>query len=207
MKNKTGLTTMKTIRLEITTQQPRLNIRSEPPQIHIRQERATFQTHVRPARMHVDRQLPVFSVDRGNAETLLNQLPMLEQLKSSARQAGSTALAGIARIAREGDRLMRIYDRHQSIASLIADRAAQPSTINVVALSKPRLSWEPGRMEVSWEPHEVMTDWELRDPVRVEVTPGVINIQLERPAHVQIRAVPAGENGHLEKNGPILRIV
>ena len=102
---------------------------------------------------------------------------------------------------------MRIYDRHQTIASIIADRAAQPSTLNVAALSKPHLSWEPGRMEMSWLPHEVMTDWDRQDPVRVEVTPGTIDIRLERPAQVQVRAVPVGVNRHLEKEGPILRIV
>lgn len=198
---------MRTLQLDISTQNAVIAIRSQGARVRIRQELATFRTEVQPARMHVQKKLPTFRVDRSASDAQLASRSVMDLLQSCAREARSASMQGIARIAREGDRLMRIYDKHQSVAAVVASRAARSSTINVASLAKPAIEWEGGRMDVEWEPPEIRNEWNKTDPVVFEVEPGSIDIQVVQPADIEIHAVPVGENLQMKTEGPIRWIV
>ncbi len=202
-----GGSDVKTVQLDITTQKPVLSIRSRDADVRIRQQTATFRTQVRPARMRIDSRIPRFTVDRSASEAQLNNQPVMDWLRSCAQEAKASTLQGIGRIAREGDRLMRIYDRHQNIAAVVADRAVRTVGINVAALAKPVVEWDPGRMEVEWEPSDVTIDWNAPDAVRYDVTPASIDIQVVQRPSVEIEAVPAGRTLNMKQTGPIRWIV
>ncbi|MBP7402994.1 MAG: hypothetical protein KBA30_10305 [Clostridia bacterium] len=198
---------MRILQLDITIQDAIIAIRSQDARVRIRQDLATFRTEIQPARMRVLKKLPTFHVDRSASDAQLGSQSVMALLQSCARQAREDSMQGIARIAREGDRLMRIYDRHQTVAAVVASRAAETSTINVADLPKPVIEWEKGQMDVEWERPEVRNEWNTTDPVRFEVEPGSIEIQVVQPASVEIQAIPVGDDLQVKTEGPIQWIV
>ena len=190
---------MQGVTLDIRTQDAALAIRTRDASVQIRQRTATFRASIRPAKMHIQAETPRFTVDRSAFQAQMNNRSVMGWIRSCAQEAANAALQGVGRIAREGDRLMRIYDRHQTIAAIVAGRAGQPVSINVAAAQDPEIHWQKGSMEIRWEPHEMQMEWDAPDPVSYDVSAADVDIRM------QVRTT--GRQMDLRQTGPIRWIV
>jgi hypothetical protein len=198
---------MQGVTLDIRTQDATLAIRTRNASIEIRQQMATFRAKVRPAKMHIQSEIPRFSVDRSAFEAQMNNRSVLGWIRTCAQESKTAALQGVGRIAREGDRLMKIYDRSQTIAAIVASRAGKSVSINVAAALDPEIQWQKGEMEINWEPHEMRMEWDAPDPVSYDVSAADVDIRLARMPDIQVEARTTGRQMDLRQTGPIRWIV
>lgn len=198
---------MESIRLDIATQKPSLEIRTRRASIRIQQNRATFRAKINPARMRIQYEAPSFTVDRSAAEAQTDNMPIMALLRSFSQEAKAVTLEAVGRIAEEGTRLQQIYIRHQTVAAVVADRANRSVSINVAAVEKPELHWDPGQMSVDWTPLEMQMEWDIPNPVDIEVEPHQIDIQVTRNPEIRIRATRTGSLSEIKRTGSINQIV
>ena len=198
---------MQAVTLDIRTQDAALAIRTRDASVQIRQRTATYRASVRPAKMHIQSEIPRFTVDRSAFQAQMNNRSVMGWIRSCAQEASHAALQGVGRIAREGDRLMKIYNRHQTVAAIVAGRAGKSVSINVAAAQDPEIRWQEGKMEVFWEPHEMQVEWNAPDPVSYDVTAGTVDIRMEQMPDIRIQAMTTGRQMNLRQTGPIRWIV
>lgn len=185
--------------LEVDVQRPALKIETQPARIEMRQQRAMFKQKRQPAQMQIHRTDPTFTVDRSNSNRALNRMPILQQIKQFQDQSVQVGLEAIGRIAGEGNRLSRIYDRHQSVAAVVTDRLAASGNLNMVAVPKPVLNWEPGHFEIEWKQFEQELQWMTPQKVEIEVQPHQVTIELEHPPEIRIHFEVNGKHSSISK--------
>jgi hypothetical protein len=157
--------------------------------------------------MRIQYKAPSFTIDRSAAQAQTDTMPIMALLKSFSQEARAVTLEAVGRIAEEGTRLQQIYKRHQTVAAVVADRALKSVSINVAAVEKPELHWDPGQMSVDWTPLEMQMEWDIPDPVDIEVEPHQIDIRMTQNPEIHIRARRTGSVSEIKKTGAINQIV
>ena len=180
---------MQQYRLEINVVRPALEVRTERTSVGIRQQQARFRSEVEPARMQVRHEMPRFSIDRSQSAWAVNQMSVFDLSRSWSAEALQDSLRGIARIAEEGDRMMQIYQRHQTVAGIISDRFQTSAELRLVPVPRPILSWEPGRSEVEWTPFRQELKWDMPDSVTYDVQPGSVSTTFTPRPRVDIEFI------------------
>ena len=176
-------------RLEVEVQRPVLRIRTQPAKIEVQQQTMQFRQNHRPAQMRVHKVKPTFQVDRSQINKVINRQSVFQLSQQFASESLQKGLEAIGRIASEGDRLKMIHQKHQTVANVIAERLAKTSDLNMVAIPRPDLSWDPGNFEIEWTPFEQELIWDMPEPVNVQVQPHQVIIELEQLPDVKFRFV------------------
>lgn len=161
------------VRLVLHTHPPRLNLDIRLPEVRLEQRFPRLDVDVEPPAVLIDLSDPLAEIG------LKDPLRFARSVKEESRQA---ALAAIASLAREGDRLAAL-EEGVTVADVVAMRTTPPvPELNVAALprSRPRIEARGG----------VSVRWELGG-VQGELLPGGVAVQFV-PGTVEITAVDAG---------------
>ena len=180
-------------RLEVEVQRPALSIRSQPAQIRLESRRPMFRQSTRPPQMQISRVKPSFTVDRSQTSWAVNQSSVFQLARQFRRESVQKGLEAIGRIASEGDRLRMIHLKHNTMARIISERLTDVKNLNLVAVPKPQINWEPGQMEIEWTPFEQELIWDMPGMLEIDVVPHQVIIELEQLPDISFRFVYLNE--------------
>ena len=176
-------------RLEVEVQRPALQIRSQSAKLKLQSQRPTFRQSIRPPQMMIKSIKPTFTIDRSQTNWAVNQSSVFQLARQFRQESVQKGLEAIGRIASEGDRLRMIHQKHQTMTQIISDRLTEVKTLNIAAVPRPHLNWEPGQMEIEWTPFEHELIWDMPGMLAIDVEPHQVTIELDQLPDISFRFV------------------
>lgn len=162
----------------------RLEIRSTPAQLQIRSKQIRFRVNREMPRMTVHRRMPQFRVNwaKVRAENgLAGPSALSQQMRDRAH---SMVMESIARVAQNGDLMMRT-ENYSSSTDMVAEiaynnmeAAMSPPEINVQMKSLPEMEWDAGEFQISWSQGKFNIEWETDFMPDINVTPHSVEIKV-----------------------------
>jgi hypothetical protein len=183
--------------IQIETRRAQLNvIRSQRLQLDVRQNEARLNIERRAARLDID-QTESFA-----SSGLKTPLRMAGDFNREGLSAG---LEVIASVAEEGLRFLRIENGGSPISEIAAGRGLRERRLAAAAMpaERPKVSFEPARLDISWVPHSVEAEWETQE-AQVEYVPYEVSIRVATYPSIEITAQesePPPREGEAPDNG------
>lgn len=174
--------------LEITTQRAQIEIITHRGSVEISQRRPQLRMKRMPAQMRIEKQAPVMHLDRSAQWKALHVGGVLETARAYFKQSISIGLEAIGNIASEGDALMRIEDKGNTLAELGARRNTDVEGELVASYLPPaEIQWDPGYFNVNWSQHQLELEWDVTAKADIRVEPGYVEIRLVKHPEIVIR--------------------
>ena len=148
-----------------------------------------FRQNRRDMQMQIKKVDPTFRIDRSQTSWAINQQSFFQLMRRFQSQSLQKSLEAIGQIASEGDRLRMIHQKHQTMANIFSDRLTQAGQLNMVAVPRAEMSWNPGEFEIEWTPFEHELIWDMPGIVDFQVQPHQVTIKLEQLPDVKFRFV------------------
>ncbi len=184
---------MSGMRLEITTIKPQLEITTRAARLDIQRiNRPQFRIRHQRPQMKIHHRMPQMRIDRTAVNQALNRYSAIGLTKKVATESQQASLEAVARIAQEGNRMAKIYQRHNSISQKIADRQQSSVSVNSSAMPMPSINWDPGQMNIEWTPNEFSLEWMMDKSLDIAFQPHSVNIQVVKHASIKIEFKPDG---------------
>ncbi|WP_132372093.1 DUF6470 family protein [Melghiribacillus thermohalophilus] len=157
----------------------RLDIHTKDAQLHIQQEKADMSIEQPKADLQIRQKQGKLTIDQSQAWRDMNLLSVYESIEEFARLGRDGWLAGIARVSRQGDELMKIEHAGNPIAAQAEENGFDPpKEFNIgwiPSVFAVKTHYEPGGADIHAEPQKP----------KISVRPRKPNIQYE-PWHVNI---------------------
>lgn len=186
---------MSGMRLEITTIKPQLDIRTQAARLDIQRiNRPQFRIRHQRPQMKIHHRMPQMRIDRTAINQALNRYSAIGLTKKIAVESRQAALDAVARIAQEGDRMAKIYQRNNNISQVIADRNQGSVSINSSAMPMAAIDWDPGQMNIEWSPNEFSLEWMMDKSLDIAFQPHRVDIRVVRHGEVKIEFKPDGKS-------------
>lgn len=167
----------------------RIGIEQIPDKMLLKASPADYKLNQKPAVLQVEKDWPAVHIDQTQTRISMGYKPIVPFQKDIAREALSTSLSGIQRVAREGDRMGRIEDGSNPIPDIAEANAWPEKDFNVTVLPKtpPDISFT-GRVAIKATPGDVTVDSKGSFP-QVTVQRGNINVYVKVKPEVKIDVV------------------
>jgi hypothetical protein len=177
--------------MEISRQRPIIEIRTIPAKLNIqRVGRPQFRIRHKPPEMRIHHRLPTMQIDRSQRNAMLDRMSIFRRTEQYAAQSVQIGLESIGKIAEEGNRMAAIYQRHNSISQIIADRVKAPVQLTAQALPSAQINWDPGQMEIEWTPGEFSLEWIMDKMIEMQYEPGRVEINMIQYPYIKIEFTP-----------------
>lgn len=178
---------MPQIRLEQTY--ARIGMDIIKPQQRISQPQAELNLHQEPAVLDIERTPSHLDIDQSQAWNDLNIKDMYTMTRDIADYAHQQVLEGIARRAREGDRLAAIEKGGNPIADIAQENANPgPLDFNVGVLPSygaVKIQFTPTQLQMNWKRGGVTIDPLIKQPTH-EYIPGKVEVYLKQKESLKI---------------------
>ena len=177
--------------MEITRQRPIMEIRTIPAKLNIqRVGRPEFRIRHNPPQMRIHHRLPTMQIDRSQRNALLDRMSIFSRTEQYAARSVQIGLESIGRIVEEGNRMAAIYQRHNTISQIIADRVKAPVQLTAQALPAAQINWDPGQMDIEWTQNEFSLEWIMDKMIEMQYEPGRVEISMVQYPSLEIRFTP-----------------
>lgn len=171
--------------MEAQVQHAKLEISVKSPAVQVERVKGTYT---------VDHTYPRLLVDTFDARSSMGMKTALEASRESAAKSMQDAKEGVARIAQEGNSLMRIQDGvtiHDVAVSRVMQRYKENSafTIGAVPSVPASISWEPGMFSIDFNADQLHFNWDTQYKPEYQFTPASIHYKILQLAHCEIEFI------------------
>lgn len=172
-------------KIGLTTRQATNSIKQPKAEMSIEQPNAQLNISVTPSRLSIDQSKAWRDMDLKN---------IFERTREFAENGYQDFLEGLARMAQQGDELMKIENKGNPIAS----QAKENSKSKVFEFNYGTLPKTPFRVELDYKPAKVNIEWKQNEPI-INVTqrnpeyaynPGGVDIYLRQLNSLSITFEP-----------------
>ncbi|WP_342670175.1 DUF6470 family protein [Bacillus marinisedimentorum] len=161
----------------------KLGIRTEQAVQQLEQPKAEMSIQQQPAELHIDTSPGRLSIDQTQAWADMDLKSVFRRTEDFARQGYEDWLAGLARMARQGDELMKIENGGNPIVSQAKENSEDPMyDFNIgwiPSAGSVKINYEPGDVEIDWTPNRPEIDVKINKPVH-RYSPGSVNFHMEQ---------------------------
>ncbi|MYL20945.1 hypothetical protein GLW04_13660 [Halobacillus litoralis] len=175
-------------KLQVQTTQARLGHQVEAPRQTIRQPKAELSIQQPAAEMNIRQHPGKLTIDQTKAWNNIDLKSVSKRSDELAADGRQLLLEGIARMAREGDELMKIEDGGNPIASHGAENAKLDFTFapgGQPVYDLVDVSYEAAPVDIDIEPQKPVIQAQRQKPQHT-YQPGKVSFQLEQYPDVQI---------------------
>ncbi|MGD7053005.1 DUF6470 family protein [Sutcliffiella horikoshii] len=185
------------IRLQSTSAQTELHI--QKPVQQIEQPRAELSMEQSRAELTMRRTAGRLTIDQTQAREDMDLKSVGRRIEEAAQLGRQDWLAGLARVAQDGNEMMRIENGGGAITRQ-AKRNSEgpPKEFNIGWIPSHfsvKIDYEPGKVDIDWQNHEPVIDAKINKPVH-EYTPGTAQVNLANHPSLEI------DFEHLRHVGP-----
>jgi len=172
--------------LQIRQQYCRINLETVKPVLQIRQRKADLKISQPAARLEINKRDTKVEIDNYPPRRDLNLRNITDFRRQILQLARERTMEAIARYAENGDRLMRIEDKSNTLYSVIvSENALEEKELTLGWLSNPRFNVIPGELKIEFKERKVDLQAERRPP-EYHFISGRVNINIEQYNQIQI---------------------
>lgn len=172
-------------KIGISTRQAHNKINQQKAEVSIEQPKAKLNISTTPSRLSIDQSKAWRDMDLKN---------VLERTREFAEQGNQDWLSGLARMAQQGDQLMKIENN----GNPIVEQAKENSKSTEFQFGYGTLPKTPFRVELDYKPAQVNIEWERNEPIinvkpqkpDISYTQGSVDIYLRQHASLSIDFEP-----------------
>lgn len=174
---------------------PSINIATQPMKLEYNSQRASLNTTTKRAEVIVDAEAAVWDIQQPSGELDIDPTPCryayglkpMPDLVHDYAQAGmDSAIAGIGRIAEEGDRLARIESGENAIANLSFESTMDPDAeLTIAYVPLPNIRYTPHRPEIKLNDRQLNVSFQPA-AVQNDYNPGQLDIRVVQYPNVNI---------------------
>ncbi|SFD41917.1 hypothetical protein SAMN05428981_101318 [Bacillus sp. OV194] len=158
----------------ITTIQPVQEIEQKPADLEIQQPKADLSIETTPG---------MLTIDQSQAWADMDLKPISKRIEEFAQKGYSDWLDGLARMASQGDELMRIENGGQPIADQAKENGENPMLeFNIGFVPSPfsvKTNYEPARVNIHWQVNKPIIEARINKP-RHSYKPGEVHIDMKQ---------------------------
>lgn len=183
-------------RLELHNTFAQLGVQKKNASIEIRQPKAELNYNQPQPSMEIHKSASKLEIDQTEAFADANLKHPFRNIKEWAERAKQKILQSLAEKANEGDRLMKIEERSESVIPEIARQESEtpPKQFNIgfmpSSTDKVKISYQPSEIKIKMNTEPMKFDVTTNGPV-IKYHPGDFNIYLKQKASLNIQAVGA----------------
>jgi hypothetical protein len=175
------------IRLQSTS--AALSIRTTPGQMDIEQPPGELDIQQPQAKMEIERTPSKLTIDQTEARADVDLKSVRRRIEEYSQQGYEDWLAGLARVAQDGDELMMIENGGDAIATQAKRNSEDPMyEFNIgwiPSAGNAKISYDPGSVKVNIEPQKVVNHSRPQKP-NIQYAPAQVDVSLKRYADLQI---------------------
>lgn len=175
------------IRLQSTSAS--LSIRTTPGRMDIEQPPAELDIQQPQAKMEIERKPSKLTIDQTEARADMDLKSVRRRIEEYSQQGYEDWLAGLARVAQDGDELMMIENGGDAIAAQAKRNSEDPMyEFNIgwiPSAGSVKISYDPGSVKVNIEPQKVVNHSRPQKP-NIQYSPAQVDVSLKRYADLQI---------------------
>jgi hypothetical protein len=164
----------------IKTTPGKLEVETPPPALDIQQPKA---------KMEIERRASKLTIDQTEARADMDLKSVRRRIEDFARQGHEDWLAGLARMAQDGDELMRIENGGNAIAEQAKRNSEDPMyDFNIgwiPSAGSVKIQYDPGEVKVNFEPQKVINNTQVVKP-HINVSKAQVDISLQKYADLKI---------------------
>ncbi|MFC7785935.1 DUF6470 family protein [Rossellomorea sp. GCM10028870] len=175
------------IRLQSTPAE--LGIQTTPGRMDIEQPKAELDIQQPAGKMEIERRPSRLTIDQTEARADMDLKSVRRRIEEYSRQGYEDWLAGLARVAQDGDELMMVEHGGNAIADQAKRNSESPMyDFNIgwiPSAGSVKIGYDPGSVRVNFEPQKVINNSRPQKPT-IHYTPAQVDISLKRYADLQI---------------------
>lgn len=168
--------------MEMTVNRARLEVSSEQPSYTMTRDKGSLQ---------IQHSNPKLNIDTYEARSSMNLKSCVRSVQDFAAEGMQAAYEATGRIAEEGDMLMNIQNKGNTIGE-IAYQNMQPNLDTVLAFlpSVPAdISWEPQQLSMQYEMDRLSFDWRTQQKPEMQFTPASVEFHVKQYPKLEIEYV------------------
>ncbi|MDQ0156920.1 DUF6470 family protein [Robertmurraya andreesenii] len=183
-------------RLELHNTYAQLDVQKKNASIEIKQPKAELNYNQPQPSMEIQKSASKLEIDQTEAFADANLKHPFRNIKEWAEKAKQKILQSLAEKANEGDRLMKIEDRSESVIPEIARQKSgtPPKQFNIgfmpSSTDKVKFSYQPSEIKIIMNTEPIKLNAKTHGPT-IKYHPGDFNIYLKQKASLKIQAVGA----------------
>ncbi len=168
--------------MEMTVNRAKLEVSSEQPSYTMTRNKGSLQ---------IQHSNPKLNIDTYEARSSMNLKSCARSVQDFAAEGMQAAYEATGRIAEEGDMLMNIQNKGNTIGE-IAYQNMQPNLDTVLAFlpSVPAdISWEPQQLSMQYEMDRLSFDWRTQQQPEMQYTPASVEFHVKQYPKLEIEYV------------------
>lgn len=175
------------IRLQSTPAE--LGIQTTPGRMDIEQPKAELDIQQPAGKMEIERRPSRLTIDQTEARADMDLKSVRRRIEEHSQQGYEDWLAGLARVAQDGDELMMVENGGNAIADQAKRNSENPMyDFNIgwiPSAGSVKIGYDPGSVRVNFEPQKVINNTRAVKPT-IQYTPAQVDISMKRYADLQI---------------------
>lgn len=183
---------MRIPQIQIQTTKAQLGINVSKPVQRIQQTQTDL--HIRQPNAVVSMQTTdsTLRIDSSQARRDLGLFGPLESGRMNAQKGKQGVIAGIARRAQEGERMMRIENKGQPIQSIASTKVGRPMKSLgikfVPSVNSVKISYTPSKLDINVQTHAPQINATVNKPIN-EYTPGKVSGYMMQYPSIEIDVI------------------
>lgn len=183
-------------RLELHNTYAQLGVQKKNASIEIKQPKAELNYNQPQPSREIHKSASKLEIDQTEAFADANLKHPFRNMKEWTERAKQKILQSLAEKVNEGDRLMKIEERSESVIPEIARQESEtpPKQFNIgfmpSSTDKVKISYQPSKIKIKMNTEPMKFDVKTNGPL-IKYHPGDFNIYLKQKASLKIQAVGA----------------
>ncbi|MBS4174162.1 DUF6470 family protein [Bacillus sp. FJAT-49736] len=175
------------IRLQSTAAQ--IEINTTPAQQSMEQPGPDLDIQQPPAELHIDRTPGQLTIDQSQARADMDLKSISQRWRDIAQKGHQDSLNGIARRAQEGNELMKIENKGNTIVNISKRNSERPTyDINIgfiPSAGSVKEHFEPAKVDIQWDLKKPINNSKPRKPI-IDYKPGNVNVSMKQYQELKI---------------------
>lgn len=180
---------MKLPQIRLESQQARISITTTSPRQTIEQPEAELDIQNPKIEMEIHRTPSKLTIDQTKAWEDMDLKHIFRRIEEYADNGYQDWLNGLARMAEQGNELMKIEDGGNPIATQAKSNSESPvKEFNVGWVPSHfsvKIDYNPGKVDIEWKAQPAVNNSKPKKPI-VDYKPGNVNIEMEQKANVKV---------------------
>lgn len=179
------------LRIEIQQTYAKVGLQRTPVQFSMEQPQADLQVRQIPTESHIEGTPSRLEINSSQARAAYGQRGVVPFINNLADGAYQQSLAGIARIAQDGDRMMDIANREDAVAELAYQHQFDRGLMEYVDSPSPHpvtIHYQPSSKKISWRLGDVEIHSQFNPP-RIQFQRGKLETYLREQSGIFIHTV------------------
>jgi len=174
--------------LQIRQTYAKIGIQTTPAKLNIQQPKASMKIHQKPIKVEINSTNPELNIDMTRAWSGLGKRTQSELTNTIYNQTKQMVVNGVAKIARDGDRLAAIHQQVNPIPSIAAQDLFEMPPIQIegeAGYDNVDIRVQPGNLNIQWSGRTVNIDIQPQKPI-INNQQGKVETYLRQKNSIQI---------------------